>query len=153
MSLRQADLPIRGFLAVVIALLGLVAVAACSPNSATTAGHGTHTETRHSTVSPSGEVLNPSTIADLLASIANAGLAAPNPHDVTRRDCPEIGCLAKVETDTVSIIKFPTTGRAELYAGSTHHVFLVEDVVLTFAESVPTGQRLEYEQAVKRAIE
>jgi hypothetical protein len=40
-----------------------------------------------------------------------------------------------------------------LYAGSAQHVFQIADMVLTFAPSVPTGQRLAYESAVKRAIE
>jgi hypothetical protein len=154
MSFRQANLPIRsGFLAVGSALLGLLLMAACGATTPTTVGHDTATQTRLTNGNPPGEVLNPSTIADLLAAIANAGLAAPNPRDVTQRDCPDIGCMTKIDTDTVSIIKFSTTGRAELYAGSTHHVFLIEDVVMTFADSVPTGQRLEYERAVKRAVE
>jgi hypothetical protein len=154
MSFRQEDLRVRrGFLAVGIAVLGLLLTAACGANPPTTAGHDTATQTRLTNGNPPGEVLNPSTIADLLAAIANAGLAAPNPRDVTQRDCADIGCMTKIDTDTVSIIKFPTTGRAELYAGSTHHVFLIEDVVMTFAESVPTDQRLAYERAVKRAVE
>lgn len=139
-----------GVLAVGISLIGLFAMAGCSTNTAPTANHS---QTGANNADQSGEVLNPSTIDDLFASIAKSGLPAPNPRDVTQRDCPRIGCLRKIETDTVSIAKFPTTGRAEQYAGSTHHVFLIEDVVMSFAGSVPPGQDQEYERAVKRAIE
>jgi hypothetical protein len=119
-------------------------VAACG-------GHTTTTDGRHSDTAISGS-LNPLTAHDILASIGKAGLAVPNPRDVTQSDCPEIGCTDKVETDTLSIIKFPTPGRAQLYAGSTHHVFQIEDVVITFSSLVPTSQQLAYEEAVKRAI-
>jgi hypothetical protein len=97
--------------------------------------------------------LNPLTIKDILVSIGKAGLAVPNPRDVTQRDCPEIGCANKVETDTVSIIKFPTPGKAQLYAGSTGHAFQIEDVVMTFTSLVRTNEQLAYEEAVKRAVE
>ena len=120
-------------------------VAACG-------GHTTTTDGRHSDAAINGG-LNALTVHDILASIGKAGLAVPNPRDVTQSDCPEIGCTDKVETDTVSIIKFPTPGRAQLYAGSTHHVFQIEDVVMTFNSLVPTNEQLAYEEAVKRAIE
>jgi hypothetical protein len=124
------------------ALVVLIAVAACDTNRTRAPEQ----------VNPSSVRLNPATVDDLLASIAKAGLAAPNPHDVTQRDCPAVGCASKTETDTVSIMVFPTPGRAELYAGSTHNVFLVEDVVLSFSPSLPADQRAVYEEAVKRAI-
>ena len=62
------------------------------------------------------------------ASIARNGLPVPNPRDVTNAECPEIGCIEKVDTDTVSIMKFPSSGRAEIYAASTHNVFQIVDV-------------------------
>ena len=88
-----------------------------------------------------------------MAAIAKAGLAVPNPRDVTQRDCPAIGCAKKVDTDTVSIMQFPTPGRAELYAANIHDRLLVEDVVMMFSPSVPAGARPAYENAVKGAIE
>ncbi|WP_110317898.1 hypothetical protein [Mycolicibacterium moriokaense] len=127
-------------------MFGLFVVAACG-------GHATtyQTDGRQSNAANSG--LNALTVHDILASIGKAGLAVPNPHDVTQSDCPEIGCTNKVETDTVSIIKFPTPGRAQLYAGSTEHAFQIEDVVMTFTSLVPTNEQLAYEETVKRAIE
>ena len=126
---------------------GLLVVAACGGH---TAPH--QTESSHSDTTISNR-LNPLTVDDILVAIGKAGLAVPNPRDVTQRDCPEIGCANKVETDTVSIIKFPTPGKAQLYAGSTEHAFQIEDVVMTFTSLVPTNEQLAYEEAVKRAIE
>lgn len=56
----------------------------------------------------------PSTLAELVAYLAKSGLAVPHPRDVMQRDCPGIGCTSKVETDTVAIMAFATTGRAQL---------------------------------------
>jgi hypothetical protein len=122
-------------------LLALVAVS-CGSN---TRGNSSQT--------PVIQNINPLTADDLVAGIAKAGLAVPNPRNVTQRDCPQIGCAQKVETDTVSVMKFPTPGKAELYAGTIHDRLLVEDVVMTFAPSVPASQRQAYEAVVKRAIE
>jgi hypothetical protein len=136
----------RRLLAIVVSLFGLSMAAACGGHPAT---H--QTDGRQGDAANSG--LNSLIAHDILASIGKAGLAVPNPRDVTQSDCPEIGCANKVETDTVSIIKFPTPGKAQLYAGSTQHAFQIEDVVMTFTSLVPTNEQLAYEEAVKRAIE
>jgi hypothetical protein len=133
----------RNELAASVAIVGQLVVTAC--------GSATHTAAGHQTQAPFA--LNPLTAGQLLTSMTNAGLAVPNPRDVTQRDCPAMGCTNKVETDTVSVIKFPSSGKAQLYAGSVHQVFQIADIVLTFAPSVPTTQRIAYENAVKRAIE
>jgi hypothetical protein len=137
----------RRSLAIAVALFGLLVVAACGGHIAP---H--QTESSHSGTAISNR-LNPLTIKDILVAIGKAGLGVPNPRDVTQRDCPEIGCANKVETDTVSIIKFPTPGKAQLYAGSTEHAFQIEDVVMTFTSLVPTNEELAYEEVLKRAIE
>src|ERR1700758_1372759 len=74
--------------------------------------------------------LNAVSAADVVSAIAGAGLAVPNARDVTQRDCPQIGCASKVETDTVTVTKFPTPGKAAIYAASAR-LFQIEDVVLT----------------------
>lgn len=61
----------------------------------------------------------------------------PNAHDVGPQKCPHIGCIDAVDTDTVSIMKFPSTGKAELYAASVPSMFQVEDMVLVFASAIP----------------
>jgi hypothetical protein len=124
--------------------LGLLAAAACGGHAATQTSEGNHSDTT---------ILNPLTIDRILASISQAGLAVPNPRDVTQRDCPRIGCTNKVETDTFSVIMFPTPGRAQLYAGSIQHVFQIEDVVMTFTSGVPTDQQLAYERAVTHTVQ
>jgi hypothetical protein len=126
------------------ALAGAIAVAACGAHTG-----GLQNGQNQTTV----QNLNQFSADDLVAVMARAGLAVPNPRDVTQRDCPQIGCASKVDTDTVSIMKFLTPGRAELYAGSIHDRFLIEDVVVSFSPAVPAGARTAYESAVKRAIE
>jgi hypothetical protein len=136
----------RRVLAMVVLFLGVLVVVACGGHQETQQTQGSRSDTAIS------HSLNPLTVDNILSSIGKAGLAVPNPRDVTQRDCPEIGCANKVETDTVSIIKFPTPGKAQLYAGSTQHVFQIEDVVMTFTSLVPTSAQPAYEEAVKRAI-
>lgn len=110
-----------------------------------------HTQNARSRV-PVYHYLNPLTVDDLLAAITNTGLAAPNPRNVTEQECPAIGCANMMQTDTVAIIEFETPGQAQLYAGSTHHIFQIENVVLRFSPSVPKEQQRAYDDAVKRAI-
>jgi hypothetical protein len=107
----------------------------------------------HQTSQPRGAVrLNTTTVAELVAAFTDAGLAVPNAHDVGPQKCPQIGCIDAVNTDTVSIIKFPITGKAELYAGSIPNMFLVEDVVLVFSSAVSPDARRAYERVAKDAI-
>jgi hypothetical protein len=104
---RPAGAIRRRLRATVISVFGLFVVAACGGHAATYQTPG-----RHSDAANNGS-LNSLTVHDILASIGKAGLAVPNPRDVTQNDCPEIGCTDMVETDTVSIIKFLTPGRAQ----------------------------------------
>ncbi len=137
----------RGVVVTVVSLLSLLTPVACH-------GHGRlATQQTDSSGSLNSGSLDPFTAEDLVALIGNAGLAAPNPRDVTQRDCPAIRCAEKVETDTVSIIKFRTGGQAQLYAGSMHSVFQINDVVMTFSPSLPTSQQRAYEDVLTHAIE
>lgn len=107
----------------------------------------------HQTSHPRGAVrLNTTTVAELVASFTDAGLAMSNAHDVGPQKCPQIGCIDAVDTDTVSIMKFPSTGKAELYAGSIPNMFQVEDVVLVFSSAVSPDARRAYEQVAKHAV-
>jgi hypothetical protein len=129
-------------LATVVSVAGLV-VAACSAQTS-----GSDHQTRH----PSGAILNTTTVGELVAAFTDAGLAVPNAHDVGPQKCPQIGCIDAVDTDTVSIMKFPSTGKAELYAASIPRMFLVEDVVVVFSSAVSPEARRAYEQVAKHAI-
>ncbi|MBS4728714.1 hypothetical protein MSM1_10345 [Mycobacterium sp. SM1] len=119
-------------------------VAACGARTS-----GDEDRTRH----PGGAaILNTTTVAEFVAAFADAGLAVPNAHDVGPQKCPRIGCIDAVDTDTVSIVKFPSTGKAELYAASVAHMFQVEDVVLVFSSVLSPEARRPYEQVAERTI-
>jgi hypothetical protein len=117
-------------------------IAACS----------TPTTPGQSSVATGRAILNTTTVAKLVAAFTNAGLPVSNAHDVTQSRCPQIGCIDAVDSDTVSIIKFGRTGAAERFAGSTSDVFLIEDVVLVFAQSVPPDQRAAYQAVARKAV-
>lgn len=137
----------RRYFAVLAIMLtvGLHTLTACGNDSTTT-------DTRGSAPGPGVGVLNPYTVDDLIALLGRAGLPVPNPRQVTERDCPRIGCTDAVETDTVAVMKFPTSGQAQVYAGSVHDRIQMLDVVMTFDPAVPPQQRQRYEAALKNAI-
>lgn len=95
--------------------------------------------------------LNGVSAAQLMDAIVKAGLPAPNRRDTTAVKCPQLQCVQSIETDTVSVLKFPGTGRAQLYAAAISNVYQVEDVVLTFAPTVTAELKQDYERAVDRA--
>jgi hypothetical protein len=99
-----------------------------------------------------GASLNTTTVANVVESFIAAGLPARNVHDVTGEKCPKAGCIDAVDTDTVSVMKFPSTGTAERYAGSVPNMYLVEDLVLVFAAGVAPDTRGDYQRAAKRSI-
>lgn len=102
---------------------------------------------------PAGPVmLNDVSTADVLDAITKAKLPAVNARDTTAATCPEAGCVEARATDTVTILKFPTTGRAELYAAAVPAMVQVEDIVLVFDKTVNDSQKNAYGQVVKNAL-
>ena len=106
---------------------------------------------------PSGSAHGPALLNDvstteLLDAFTKAKLPAVNAHDATDATCPEAGCVEARATDTVSILKFPSTGRAELYASAMPAMIQVEDIVLVFDKTVNDAQKAAYAQVVKNAI-
>jgi hypothetical protein len=95
--------------------------------------------------------LNEVSAAQLMDAIVKAGLPAPNRRDTTGVKCAKLHCVQSIESDTVSVLKFPGTGPAQLYAAAISNVYQVEDVVLTFAPTVTAAQKQDYERAVDRA--
>ena len=140
---RAAARTASRLLATVVSVAGLV-VAACGAQTS-----GSDHQTRHPSGAP---ILNTTTVGELVAAFTDAGLAVPNAHDVGPQKCPQIGCIDAVDTDTVSIMKFPSTGKAELYAASIPRMFQVEDVVVVFSSAVSPEARRAYEQVAKHAI-
>jgi hypothetical protein len=112
----------------------------------------TRVPTSPSSVPSAPAILNTVTAPELVAAFTKAGLPVPNPHDVTEAKCPAIGCVEAIDSDTVSIIKFPGTGAAERYAATTPDTYLIEDIVVVFTPSVPAGVRVTYEQIARRAV-
>jgi hypothetical protein len=88
----------------------------------------------------------------LVNILTAAGLAAPNPRDVTDQRCPDIHCAGAVATDTVSILIFGRSRDAQLYEASLSNGYQIGDVVLEFAPTIDAAQRTAYERIVARAV-
>jgi hypothetical protein len=88
----------------------------------------------------------------LVKVLTAAGLAAPNPRDVTDQRCADIHCAGAVATDTVSILVFGRSRDAQLYEASLSNGYQIGDVVLEFAPTVDADQRLAYERIAARAV-
>lgn len=96
--------------------------------------------------------LNGVTARQLVATLSREGLPAANPHDVTTEMCPKVRCVEAVDTDSVSVLKFPATGLAQKYAGSLSNSFQVEDVVMVFTPTVTPEMKRDYENVVERSL-
>jgi hypothetical protein len=132
--------PITGYLAG-MTVLTTVAIAGCGHTERTSQSGGS---------GGGGESLNTITASQVVGAITKAGLPALNAHDVTAQKCPALHCTQGIQTDTVSVFKFPTTGLAQKYEGSASDVYLIEDVVLVFAPTVTAELRQDYEKVVAR---
>jgi hypothetical protein len=97
-------------------------------------------------------MLNGVSVAAVLDAMTKAKLPVLNARDATASRCPEAGCVNATDTDTVSILKFPSTGRAELYAAGVRDMFQVEDIVVVFAPTLTSEQKAAYGRAVKSAM-
>lgn len=130
---------------IALCLIGIAAVAGCSQGSD---GYPLQPPS-----TPSRGIVDPASVDDLLAAIAKAGLPVADRRDATGRDCPNIGCVQRVQTDTVTITRFPTSGQAEIYGSAHDDAYQIVDIVLSFAASTPPSARLGYERAVEKTIE
>lgn len=130
------------------AVIAAGSIGACSSSDRKDASAG-----RESNAAAVGGQLNPASV-DLIADrVEKDGLAMPNRRNVTSTECPKIGCSGKVASDTVSITKFPTTGKAEIYYSKTDPGtgFQIGNVVAGFASSLSDDQRQSYEGAITQA--
>jgi hypothetical protein len=134
----------RSVLATAVSIAAAVSVAACS-GGATRDGDGP-------AVGRGPVSVVATSVDEVLSEFADSGLPAANPRDVSQQKCPQIGCTRAVDTDTVSVMKFPATGPAELYAGSTSNVFQIADLVLVFSPTVSAEQKAEYQRVIKQAV-
>ena len=97
-------------------------------------------------------MLNDVSVAHVLDAINRAKLPVVNVRDSTSSRCPEAGCVEATDTDTISILKFPSTGRAELYAAAVPDMLQVEDLVVVFAPTLTAEQKTAYGTVVKKAM-
>ena len=67
------------------------------------------------------------------------------------KDGPGEAMMQKA-ADELTVLHFPTTGRAEIYRGSHPESFQVLDVVVTFPDTSSAGQREQYSEAVQVAL-
>lgn len=96
-------------------------------------------------------LLNEVSASEVVSAFTDAGLPATNPRDVTALKCSKLHCLQAVDTESVSVLKFPGPGPAQLYAGAISNAFQVEDVVITFAPTVTSDLKVAYQRVVERA--
>ncbi|WP_149438941.1 hypothetical protein [Mycolicibacterium sp. P1-5] len=108
--------------------------------------------TRPTPTTAGAVMLNNVSAAQVLDAITKAKLPALNARDATASTCPTAGCLEATNTDTVSILKFPSTGRAELYAAAVPDMLQVEDIVVVFASTLSAEQKAAYGQVVRNSM-
>ncbi|ORV14928.1 hypothetical protein AWB94_04255 [Mycolicibacterium canariasense] len=126
-----------------LVVAALLALTSCASNPASS-----------TTPAPeAGMPLNRLSARDVADTITRSGMPTPNAHDVTAAKCPQLHCTGAVDSDTVSIVKFAQSGPAERYAGSTTNSYVVEDIVLVFAEPTSPADRTAYEHIVERAAQ
>lgn len=131
---------------IVAAVATMLLAGGCGPGMPqNVSGHAT---------SPPNPVLamNRYTAGDLTEMITGAGLPMPHSDDVSQRDCPAIRCTDKVESDTVSVMTFASSGAAELYSGSTDHSFQLLNVVMVFGPTMAPDRARAYEDVVTHAV-
>ena len=97
-------------------------------------------------------MLNDVSVATVLDGIAKAKLPVLNVRDTTSSRCPEAGCVQATDTDAVSILKFPSTGRAELYAAAVPDMLQVEDIVVVYAPTLTGEQKAAYGHVVQHTM-
>lgn len=114
------------------------------------AGCGSHTTAGQSSQTARA-ILNTTTPAQIVAAFTKAGLPVPNAHDVTQAKCPPINCTDAIASDTVTVIKFASTGAAQRFAGTTPDVYQIEDIVLEFSH-VPADQQATFAQVARTAV-
>ncbi|CAM5693851.1 hypothetical protein MAUB1S_05108 [Mycolicibacterium aubagnense] len=97
-------------------------------------------------------MLNTVTASALVRDMAAAGLAVANPRDVAKQKCPDIRCIEAIETDSVTVLVFSTTGAAAGYSGATPSTFEAMNIVLQFGPSVTAADKSAYERVVNQAL-
>lgn len=96
--------------------------------------------------------VDPATLDQLADAIAEAGRPVTGRTDATAQLCPDAGCTLALTTDQFTLMKFPTTGRAELWAGEHLDAFQLLDIAMSFPANTPQEQQESYETALHSAL-
>lgn len=99
-----------------------------------------------------GGELHALTAAGVIDAITKAGLPAPNPLDTTAQDCPRIGCMQSIVTDTVAVKSFETAGQAARFA-LPRGLFQVATVVVSFAPVLTEAERARYQAQLPMLVD
>ncbi|MGV9858753.1 hypothetical protein ACWDTD_08870, partial [Gordonia sp. NPDC003425] len=130
--------------AVALALASPV-LAACTEQSAEPSSPPPSTSRIDHPVDP--ELLN-----RLVEAIEATGAPVTHEHVATPELCPAAGCDTAVAADQLILMQFPTSGRAELYAGAHAGSYQVLTVVLSFPAGVDTAQQQRYIAALQSVV-
>jgi hypothetical protein len=132
---READV----LRCVAVAALIVSVLAACGPRQATPNNR------------PENPVLlNTTSAKQVVDAMKKAGLPVVSAHETTEQVCPKLGCLQAVDTDSVKVLKFPTTGSAQKYIGAIGNSYQVQDLVLVFDSAVTPDMKGDYEKVAER---
>ncbi len=135
----------------IVALSATFLVSACSPADSSDGATNVPEPSASANVNNS---IDPATINRIADSVRNRGLTLTGERDVAAQVCAAAGCSDAYEFDQLTILKFPTTGKAELYNGSVDGAYQVLDLVVTFP---PNGSaqdlRERYEEAIRQAVQ
>lgn len=130
--------------AVILAGISL-ALAGCTEQSTTT-GVSTPTSTLLN------NTIDPAQVNQIAEAVRSQKLTLTGQHDATKQLCPDAGCSSAVAFDQLTILKFPTTGRAQIYNGSVDDGYQVLDLVVTFPPNTASDVRDRYFEAVRIAV-
>ena len=90
--------------------------------------------------------------SDAVDAFVDAGLEAPNPRDVTADKCTTVECVEAVETDVVTVYRWPDTGAAHLHSNRLQQpAYALNEFVLVFPIDTD-AQTNEYAEALEQAI-
>ncbi|GAC47089.1 hypothetical protein [Gordonia aichiensis] len=135
-----------------VGLVGVAAVLVIGLSGCSSSAGEVTTVTPASSTSYVDNPVDPAELDQLLDRIAGTGLPVTNRHDATQTLCPSAGCTVAVEADQVILMKFPTTGRAELYNGAHPGNYQVVDIVMSFPSGTDPAQNQRYTTALQGMI-
>lgn len=104
------------------------------------------------TTSTVNNAVDPFSLDAILDHVEKQGLPVTGAKDTTDQTCATAKCDKAVTADQLTIARFASTGRAEVYAGTQEHMFQVLDIVVTFPADTSPAAREQYSEAVKSAL-